>query len=131
MRNIRLATASILVDHDGPRWPSRCIDRCLEAIDQAGRDGADPLVMPEEPDLVGSSRQDVAEPIPGGACFSRFCERASANHMYVVYSQREAEGGVVYNTGVLVGRDGTLVGKYRKTHLAPGEAEGGVTAGDG
>src|SRR5439155_7657231 len=35
-----------------------------------------------------------------------------------------------YNTAVLMGRDGELVGTYRKTHLPREEVEGGLTPGD-
>src|SRR5690606_15357789 len=82
-----------------------------------------------EPDLVGSAKPPGAEFIPGGAIFSRFAERAAQNGIYVVYSQRETDGHTVYNTGVVIDRAGRLVGKYRKTHLAPGEADE-VTPGD-
>ena len=123
MRAVRLATASILVD-DTPSFPSRCIARCLEAIDAAGRAGADLVLLPEEPDVVGclpERRAELPEPIPGGPTYERFAERARANRLYVAYSQRERAGDRVYNTAVLIGRQGELLGKYRKMHLAPGE----------
>lgn len=121
MRKVKIATASILIDDDPPQFPSRCIGRCLQMIDGAGERGADLVVLPEEPDLIGSSRKHTAEEIPGGEIFGRFCERAARNRVYVIYSQRERSDGAVYNTGVLIDRHGNLVGKYRKTHLAPGE----------
>lgn len=125
MRKVKLATASILIDSGaraaGADATNPVIERCLDAIDQAGEDGADVIVLPEEPDLIGSGPQVRPEPIPGGPNFERFCERARQNNLYVVYSQREVHGSSVYNTGVLIDRNGELVGKYRKTHLAPGE----------
>ncbi|MRR36910.1 carbon-nitrogen hydrolase family protein, partial [bacterium] len=41
----------------------------------------------------------------------------------------EREGELVYNTAVLLGPDGTLVGKYRKVCLPRGEIESGVCPG--
>lgn len=134
MRPARLATASILTD-EPPSYPSRCLDRCLEMIDRAGQAQADIILLPEEPDVVGCTNEHIAdlpEPIPGGNprlqdlgpsnnTLARFAQRARDNNIYVVYSQREREGDHVYNTGVLLGRKGELVGKYRKMHLAPGE----------
>lgn len=131
MRTVRLATASILIDNT-PGYPSRCIERCLEMIDKAGQAQADLVVLPEEPDVVGcpSERQkELAEPIPGGRLFKQFAERARTNRIYVAYSQRECDGSKIYNTGILLDREGELVGKYRKMHLAPGE-ENDILPGD-
>ena len=52
MRRARLATTSILVD-DLLGYPSPCIGRCLAMIDRAGQAGADIVLCPEEPDVVG------------------------------------------------------------------------------
>ena len=41
----------------------------------------------------------------------------------------EREGAAVYNTAVLIDRDGALAGKYRKVYLPREEVEGGLTAG--
>jgi predicted amidohydrolase len=123
MRPARLATASILIG-DVTGYPSPIIDRCLAAIDQAGAAGADLILLPEEPDVVGCPLDCVAElpeSLPGGATYQRFAERARANHVNVVYSQREAAEGTRFNTGVAINREGDLVGKYRKMHLAPSE----------
>lgn len=123
MRPVRVATASILRGN-GEAYPSPCIERCLQAIDQAGEAKADLVVLPEEPDVVDCPASMVAtlpEPIPGGETYARFAERARKNGLYVCYSQRERDGDRAFNTGVLIDRQGELVGKYRKMHLAPGE----------
>ncbi len=128
LRKMTLATASILAD-DKPGLPGAVVERCLAAIEQAGRKGADIIVLPEEPDVIDGNCDPRGEPIPGGAIFARFCEKAKNNNIYVVYSQRERDGDLSYNCGVLIGRQGELVGKYRKTHLAPSE-DNDVAAGD-
>jgi predicted amidohydrolase len=118
-----LATASILRDNSVD-YPSACIDRCLEMIDRAGRARADLVLLPEEPDVVGCANdriKDLPEPLPGGATYERFVERARSNSLYVAYSQRERDGEDAYNTAVLIDRQGRLAGKYRKMHLAPSE----------
>ena len=43
--------------------------------------------------------------------------------------QAVERGEVVYNTAVLLGPDGELIGTYRKVHLALAEARNGVAAG--
>jgi len=130
VRPVRLATTSILIDEQ-TGFPSPCIDRCLQAIDKAGTAGADLVLLPEEPDVVSCSADtgNLPEPIPGGATYERFAERARANGIHVAYSQRERDGDKAFNTGVLIDRCGNLLGKYRKMHLAPGE-EREVAQGD-
>jgi predicted amidohydrolase len=49
---------------------------------------------------------------------------------YIVAGIYERDGTLLYNTAVLVGRDGKLAGKYRKTHLPREEWEAGITPGD-
>ncbi len=123
MRAVRLATASVLI-HPEASYPSHCINDCLNFIDKAGEAKADLILLPEEPDVVGCTPNEIAnlpELIPGGLRLEQFAERARANHIYVAYSQRERDGERVFNTGVLLDRQGALVGKYRKMHLAPGE----------
>jgi len=60
--------------------------------------------------------QEIARDYGMGICFS-------------VYERAGAAGEVVYNTGVLLGRDGALIGTYRKVHLAVMEVRRGVTPG--
>ncbi|MEZ5391468.1 MAG: carbon-nitrogen hydrolase family protein [Bryobacterales bacterium] len=49
---------------------------------------------------------------------------------YLVAGVIEREGALLYNTSVLLDRDGELVGKYRKVYLPREEIEGGLTPGD-
>jgi len=49
--------------------------------------------------------------------------------MLIVASLPEWQGTVCYNTAVLIGRDGQLLGRYQKTHLPHSEATGGTTPG--
>jgi predicted amidohydrolase len=42
----------------------------------------------------------------------------------------EKDGSTVYNTAILLDREGNLAGKYRKVSLPREEIEGGVTPGD-
>lgn len=49
---------------------------------------------------------------------------------YLVTTFAEIQDGNCYNTAVVIGRDGTLAGKYRKVHLTLSESEAGFLPGD-
>jgi predicted amidohydrolase len=59
----------------------------------------------------------LGEPIPGGVYFRRLAALAGELKIHLVAGMLEADGDVRYNTAVLLGRDGKLVGKYRKQKL--------------
>jgi predicted amidohydrolase len=48
----------------------------------------------------------------------------------VVAGIYEKEGAAVYNTAVLIDREGRLAGKYRKVYLPREEVEAGITPGN-
>jgi len=93
-------------------------------------EGADLIVLPEGIAMAGTrpSYLETAEPVPGPTT-ERLGRLAKAKHAYIVAGIYEREGAVAYNTAVLIGRDGELVGRYRKVYLPREEIEGGLTAG--
>jgi predicted amidohydrolase len=90
----------------------------------------DIICLPEGITVVGTrqSYYDVGETLPGPTS-ERLGTLAKELKSYVVAGIYEKEGSVLYNTAILVGRDGKLVGKYRKTHLPREEWEAGITPG--
>ena len=92
--------------------------------------GTDVILLSEGIPMVGTGRSyvDVAEPVPGPTT-AALGELARARHAWVVAGLYERSGSAVYNTAVLVGRDGALAGTYRKVYLPREEVEGGLTAG--
>src|SRR5690606_17153769 len=99
-------------------------------IEEAGRAGADILCLPEGMTLVGTGKTylEVAEPVPGPT--TRFLGNLARKHqMYLIAGIIEKVGDTAYNTAVLIGKDGELVGKYRKVSLPREEIEGGITPG--
>lgn len=60
---------------------------------------------------------DLAEPVPGPIT-DRMCELAKKHNMVIVVPLYEIEApGFYYNTAVVIDADGTILGKYRKTHI--------------
>ncbi len=127
-RTVRLATVHCFPRASTPEGNLEVFGRHLE---EAGRQGADAVCLPEVFTWAGTSltAAQAAEPVPGPA--TEFLGALARRHkMYVVASLSERDGPAVYNTGVLMDRHGNLAGKYRKTHLPPQEVEGGTTPGD-
>ncbi len=127
-RKVRLATV-----HFKPSGGKSPIDNCRQyepLIAEAARQKADLVVLGETITAVsvGKSYADVAEPIPGPAS-DYFASLARQHRMYIVAGLMEREGHVIYNTAVLLGLDGKLVGKYRKATLPRGEIQGGICPG--
>jgi len=86
--------------------------------------------LPEAITIVGTNKTvvDCAEPIPGPAT-ERLGRAAKQNHLWVVVGLTERDGGQIYNTAVLLNRDGKIAGKYRKIHLPREEWREGVVPG--
>ena len=66
----------------------------------------------EDPQLFSS----LAEEIPG-PLRERIREIAEQYGMLVAANFYEKDGNKIFNTSVLIGRDGKIIGKYRKIHL--------------
>ena len=99
-------------------------------VEQAAGKGADVVVLPEGITVVGNgfTYEGAAEPVPGPT--TTFLGKLARRHrVWVVAGLYEREGTRVYNTAVLVGRDGKLAGRYRKMSLPDEEIEGGITPG--
>lgn len=101
-----------------------------EILDAAGRERPDLVVFSEN--LVDRGVKiplaEKAETIPGPLT-KMLSEKARAYHTYVVTTLHERDGDLFYNTAVLIDREGRLMGKYRKVHLAMSEVDAGLTPG--
>lgn len=128
-RVVRVATAS-----GWPKHPSS-IENNLQfysgMIAHAGKKRADIICLGEGITLVstGKTYHDAAETIPGPTSRT-LGEAAKKAGTYVIAGIYEKEGTLIYNTAILIDRNGNIAGKYRKTHLPQTEVEGGLTPGD-
>ncbi len=107
-----------ITSHDGDK--AGTVDKVLGFLDVAGRRGSELAVLPEIWTGIGFSSDtaylDIAEPIPGPTT-DLVAEKAKEYGMYVVGSMYEQDGNVFYNSSPLIAPDGTILGKYWKTHL--------------
>lgn len=110
--------------------PENNLKLFCQQIDSAGKLGLDIVCLGEAITQVGTdcSVKDCAEPIPGPST-QQLGEAARRNRIWVVAGLTEREGDVIYNTAVLLDRQGQLAGKYRKVHLPREEWKKGITPG--
>jgi len=110
--------------------PENNLKLFCQKIDEAGKLGLDIVCLGEAITMVGTSAtvKDCAEKIPGPAT-EKLGDAAKRNHIWVVAGLTELDGNIVYNTAVLLDRDGKIAGKYRKVHLPREEWKQGITPG--
>jgi predicted amidohydrolase len=90
----------------------------------------DIVCLPEGITLVGTPHDYISasETVPGPT--TKFLgEVARKHHVYIVAGILEKNGDTVFNTAVLIDRNGDLAGKYRKVSLPQEEIDGGITPG--
>lgn len=126
-RKVRLATI-----HHRPSGKS-VRENCTEfaaLIAEAAQKHADLVVLGETVPSANlkAKPEDIAEPIPGPSS-TYFADLAKQHHLHLVLSLYERDAHLIYNTAVLFGPDGALIGKYRKVSLPPGEAAKGIAPG--
>ena len=128
-RNVRLAT--IYHRPENTNSPVENLEQFEKYIDMAGKQKADIVCLPEGITVIGTGKNylEVAETVPGPTT-DFLGKLAKKFNMYIVAGIYERKGPVVYNTAVLMGRDGTLKGKYRKASLPTNEIVNGLTPGD-
>lgn len=128
-RIVKIAAAS-----EWPRHPStteKNLQFYSQKIIEAGRLGADIICLGEGITIVsaGKSFEEAAETIPGPTSRS-LGEAARKAGTYVIAGIYEREGSLIYNTALLIDREGNVAGKYRKIHLPETEVTGGLTPGN-
>ena len=134
-RTLRLGVASAKPE----RWVSieANRDHYLAQCVRAGEAGLGLVCLPELiltfglPDKGPDDVIAAANPIPGPWLepFQDIARRHKMGICFSAYEKAGEHGEIAYNTAVLIGQDGELIGKYRKVHLALNEARNGVAAG--
>lgn len=107
------------------------VDSFAKIIRDAAGQKPDIVCLPEGMTVVGTGKSyaDVSEPVPGPTT-EKLGALARELRSYIVAGLYERVGPVVYNTAVLIDREGKFAGRYRKTHLPREEWEAGITPGD-
>jgi len=110
------------------------LEKIIAGVDEAGRKGADLIALSEIIYDFGAGIPipEVAENLKeGGTYLNAMKLKAKEYGCYIVANLHEKDDdNHYYNTSVLIGRDGEIVGKYSKTHNSMSEFEKGVTPGE-
>lgn len=119
--SINLRPERVSSPHDG-------VSQFIAAIEKTAPAKTDVILLPEGITVIGSGKKyiDVSETVPGPTTemLGRVAKQRST---YIVAGIYEREGHTIYNTAVLIDREGRVAGKYRKVYLPIGEIEGGLT----
>ena len=96
-------------------------EKVADCVDKAAHEKADLVIFPELILSAGYGLEDkfydIAQPVPGPST-KELGKKALQHKMYIIAGIAERDlTGTVYNTAVIIGRDGNLVGSYRKTHI--------------
>ena len=128
-RKVRLAAVHYRPTGKSPAENCREYEPLIAA---AARQKADLVVLGETITLVGPRRpkyEDIAEPIPGPST-EYFGTLAKRHNLHLVVGLYERDAHLIYNVAVLIGPEGTVLGKYRKVCLPRNEAAAGITPGE-
>jgi predicted amidohydrolase len=111
----------------------------LDSVQQAGQYAAqvattyspDIIVLGETLNYIGApgTFDANAETVPGPST-TYMAGVASAHHVNIAFGMVERIGNVLFNTAVLIDRNGNIVGKHHKVQLPLAEAAGGLAPGD-
>ncbi len=119
MRKITVAAVQMGMS----RIPEENIGKAGKMAREAAEKGADIILLPElfERPYFCQERQygyySYANPVtedPGVVFLQKLCRELS---VYMPVSFYEKDGTVLYNSVAMIGRDGQILGVYRKTHI--------------
>lgn len=115
MTSIRIGIAQLLVEGGESE---RNFERAEKLISQAYEQNCNLVLLPETIDFAWTHPRAKTEcqPIPGP--FSdRFCNIAREKQIYICLGLTEKRGENIYNTAILINRQGEIITKYSKINL--------------
>ncbi|MDR2570561.1 MAG: carbon-nitrogen hydrolase family protein, partial [Oscillospiraceae bacterium] len=105
------------------------LEKTVKMLAQAGESRADIAVTSEDFLDIGRHIRAVDQPELFGWLVAEtenritdeLCEIARKNKMLIAANEYETDGGKVFNTTKLIGRDGAIIYRYKKVHIPSGE----------
>ena len=128
----RKATISLVSLPTLPRNNADRLNKTLENmgrhIDEAAALGSDLAAFPEIANQLGAADPWQFEPLDGPT-IAAMSKKAKESSIYVVCPMGTLENDKRYNSSVLIGRDGKIVGVYHKNFPTHGELDIGIMPG--
>ncbi|MFD1706405.1 carbon-nitrogen hydrolase family protein [Siminovitchia sediminis] len=93
--------------------------RILQSLEEASDKGADYVLFPElylTGYVMDQQLPQLAEPADGPS-IQKIRKKAGECHVGAIVGFPELDGDAMYNTALFIGKDGDIIGKYRKVHL--------------
>jgi predicted amidohydrolase len=111
--------------------PEQNLKEFIAVAEKQAPEKTDLIIFPEGMTVVGTTFKypEVAEKVPGPTT-EALGTLARARKSWIVAGLYERDGLAIYNTAVLIDREGRFAGKYRKVYLPREEIEAGLTAGN-
>lgn len=107
---------------------AQCVDQWASLVKAACRRGPQLIVTPEV--VIGGKRLAEGSVTVPGPATRPFEQLARQYKVHLVLGVRQRDGDTFYNSAVLIGPEGKLLGVYQKVHLATSEGLSGVSPGD-
>ncbi len=129
-RHVTVASVSTKPNYCLDTEMDQLLDEAAHYAWQARQMGADILAFPETYPHINSPKKapEAAKELPTPTT-QRMMAEASNLGMYIIWPQYTREGDQVYNSAVLINRDGEISGIYHKVHPTIGEIEDGIVPG--
>ncbi len=128
-RRVRVAT--VQYRPSGSRTGLESVQKAVAYASQvASEHRPDVIVLGELLNVIGApgTFESKAEPIPGPST-QAVAAVARARRVNIVFGMIEKEGSRLFNTAVLIDRDGNIVGKHHKVQLPLSDMAQGITPG--
>ncbi len=128
----RVRVAAIYYRPSGTQSGYESVQRAASYAEQVAIDHRpDIMVLGEQLNVIGvpGTPDDKAEPVPGPSSdvLAGVARRQAVN---IVFGLAERVGDRLYNTAVLLDRNGNIAGKYRKVQVPRSEVDEGMVPGD-
>jgi len=118
-----------LVQMNAQQEEDKNISKALDYIDQAARQGAQLVALPEYFHFLGPNKEKMnhTHSLEHGELPARMSKKAAEHRIYLLggtFLETSPKEGMCYNTSSLFGPDGSLLAYYRKVHLFDVEIPG-------
>lgn len=120
-RKIRVGTISLYLP-EGVTKLEENVERAIESVNSAIKYDLDIICLPECYTVLWSSKEDIVRSVDMADEINKEMQNlARKGDCYLISNILEREAANIYNSAFVIDRNGIVIGKYSKTHLAPFE----------